>query len=67
MKFWKSTETQKNTEELLKELNNSKPDELEMLLIQIQCKIDQSKEKDNDLLSAKTMVTSRLASRKSKL
>ena len=66
MKFWKSTKTQKNIEELLKGVNNSKPEELEILLLQIQSKINQSKEKDNDLLSAKTMITSKLASRKSK-
>ena len=66
MRFWKSTETQRNTEELLKGVNNSKPEELEILLIQIQNKIDKSKEKDKDLQSAKTMITSRLASRKSK-
>ncbi|HEX7468061.1 MAG TPA: hypothetical protein VF324_05690 [Methanobacterium sp.] len=66
MKFWKSTKTQRNIEELLKEVNNSKPEELEILLLQLQGKIDQSKEKDKDLLSAKTMITNRLASRKSK-
>ena len=58
------TETQRNTEELLKEVNNNKSEDLEILLIKIQSKIDQSKEKDKDLLSAKTMITSRLASRK---
>ena len=64
MKFWKSTKHQRNIEELLKKVNNSKLEELEILLLQIQSKIDQSKEKNKDLLSAKTMITSRLASRK---
>jgi hypothetical protein len=36
MKFWKSNKTQRNTKELLKEVNNSKSEELELLLQQIQ-------------------------------
>ncbi len=55
-----------NTEELLKEVNNSKLEELEILLLQIQSKIDQSQEENKELLSVKTMITSRLASRRSK-
>jgi ribosomal protein L29 len=39
MKFWKSTKTQRNTEELLKEVNNSKPEELENLLQKIEKKL----------------------------
>jgi hypothetical protein len=66
MKFWKSTQNQMNTEELLKEVNNSKLEELELLLLQIQSKIDQSQEENKELLSVKTMITSRLASRRSK-
>ena len=66
MKFWKSTQNQINTEELLKEVNNSKLEELEILLLQIQSKIDQSQEENKELLSVKTMITSRLASRRSK-
>ena len=42
MEYWKSTENQKNIEELLKEVNNSKSEELETLLLQIQGKIDRS-------------------------
>ena len=66
MEYWKSTENQKNIEELLKEVNNSKSEELEILLLQIQIKIDRSQKENKDLLSAKTMITSRLASRRSK-
>jgi hypothetical protein len=66
MEYWKSTENQKNIEELLKEVNNSKLEELEILLLQIQGKIDRSQKENKDLLSAKTMITSRLASRRSK-
>ena len=65
MKFWKSNKTQKKPEELLKEANNSKPEELEKLLQKIQSKIEQSQEKDMDLLSAKTIITSRIASMRS--
>ncbi len=65
MIFWKSTENQRNTEELLKEVNNSKLEELESLLLLIQSKIDQSHERNKDLLSVKTIITSRLASRRS--
>lgn len=38
MKFWKSNKTQRNTEELLKEVNN-KPEELENLLQKVEEKI----------------------------
>jgi|BarGraIncu00222A_1022003.scaffolds.fasta_scaffold229790_2 hypothetical protein len=66
MKFWKSTQNQRNTEDLLKEVNSSKREELELLLLQIQNEIDQSQDENKDLLSVKTMITSRLASRRSK-
>ena len=66
MKFWKSTKTQRNTEELLKEVNNSKPEELENLLQKIEKKINQSEDKNADLLTAKTIITSRLASMRNK-
>ena len=66
MDYWKSTENQKNIEELLKEVNSSKLEDLEMLLLQIQSKIDNAHKGNKDLLSAKTMITSRLASRRSK-
>jgi hypothetical protein len=66
MEYWKSTENQKNIEELLKEVNSSKLEDLEMLLLQIQSKLDNTHKRNKDLLSAKTMITSRLASRRSK-
>jgi len=66
MKFWKSTKTQRNTEELLKEVNNSKPEELENLLQKIENEINQSEDKNADLLTAKTIITSRLASIRNK-
>ncbi len=66
MEYWKSTENQKNIEELLKEVNSSKLEDLEMLLLQIQSKLDNANKRNKDLLSAKTMITSRLASRRSK-
>lgn len=66
MEYWKSTVNQKNIKELLKEVNNSKLEELENLLLQIQNKIDKTHKGNKDLLSAKTMITSRLASRRSK-
>ena len=47
-------------------LKRSKLEELEILLLQIQSKIDRSPKENKDLLSAKTMITSRLASRRSK-
>ena len=66
MEYWKSTENQKNIEELLKEVNSSKLEDLEMLLLQIQSKLDNTHKMNKDLLGAKTMITSRLASRRSK-
>ena len=65
MKFCKSTKLQRDTKELLKEVNKCRPEELEKLLQKIQSKIEQSQEKDIDFLSAKTIITSRIASMKS--
>ena len=62
MKFWKSNKTQRNTEELLKEVNNSKPEELENLLQKVEEEIKKSDDKNADLLTVKTIITSRLAS-----
>ena len=66
MKFWKSTETQRNTEEILKEVNNSKPEELENILQKIEKEINISEDKNADLLTAKTIITSKLASIRNK-
>ena len=64
MKFWKSTETQRNTEEILNQASKCQPEELENLLNQIQTQQEQSNYKNKDLgiLRAKTIITSRLAS-----
>ena len=66
MNFRKSKEKEKTSEEILKQVNNCKPDELESLLNQIQVKLEKSTDKDWDLQMAKTMITSRLASMRSK-
>ncbi|WP_048190464.1 hypothetical protein [Methanobacterium sp. SMA-27] len=68
MNFRKSKGKEKTSEEILKQVNNCKPDELESLLNQIQAKLEKSTDKDGDgdLLMAKTIITSRLASMRSK-
>jgi hypothetical protein len=62
MKFRKASETEIKSEDLLKEVSRCKPEELENLLKQIETKIEQSESKEGDLLMAKTMITSRMAS-----
>ena len=59
-------EINRKPKEYRRTLKRSKLEELEKLLLQIQCKIDRSQKENKDLLSAKTMITSRLASRRSK-
>jgi hypothetical protein len=59
-------EINRKPKEYRKTLKRSKLEELEILLLQIQSKIDRSPKENKDLLSAKTMITSRLASRRSK-
>ena len=66
MNFRKSKEKEKTSEGILKQVNNCKHDELESLLNQIQAKLEKSNDKEEDLLMAKTMITSRLASKRSK-
>jgi hypothetical protein len=66
MNFRKSKEKEKTSEEILKQVNNCKPDELESLLNQIQVKLEKSADEDGDLLMAKTIITARLASMRSK-
>jgi hypothetical protein len=61
MKFRKASETEIKSKDLLKEVSRCKPEELEDLLKQIETKIEQSG-KEGDLLMAKTMITSRMAS-----
>ena len=65
MNFRKSKGKEKTSEEILNQVNNCKPEELETLLNQIQIKIENSKDKDWNLQMAKTMITSRLASKRS--
>ncbi len=62
MKFRKASETEIKSKDLLKEVSRCKPEELEDLLKQIEIKIKQSESKEGDLLMAKTMITSRMAS-----
>jgi hypothetical protein len=67
MKFRNPTKTEITSKEILNEVNKCKPEELENLLKKIETKIAKSVEKDFDLLIAKTMATSRLASMRSPL
>lgn len=66
MNFRTSTEKDITSAEILNHVNSCKPADLESLLNKIQIQIEKSSEKDYDLLMAKTMVTSRLASMRSK-
>ena len=68
MKFRKSMENKLSSEEILDQASKCKPEELEDLLNQIQTRIEQSNNKtqDRDLLRSKTIITSRLASMRSK-
>ena len=62
MRFRKTSEIEIKSKDLLKEVSKCKPEELEDLLRQIETKIKQSERKEGDLLMAKTMITSRMAS-----
>lgn len=64
MDFRRSSEKKKTTKELLKEVSKCRPSELESLLMEIEMEIERSANKDTDLLMAKTITTSRLASRR---
>ena len=66
MKFRKPTENKNTTNELFKEVNKCKPEELHSLLHKIEIEIEKSEDKDEDLLSAKRIITSRIASMRSK-
>jgi hypothetical protein len=65
MKFRQSDKLE-TSEDILNQVNKCKPTELKSLLDKIQTIIEQSEGKDMNLLMAKTMITSRLASMKSK-
>jgi hypothetical protein len=66
MKFRKASENKIKSKDLLKEVSRCKTDKLEDLLRQIETKIEQSESKEGDLLMAKTMITSRMASMRNK-
>ncbi len=66
MKFRKQVKNQIDTKEILKEVIECKEGELENLLKHIETEIEKSKVKDDDFLLAKTMITSKLASMRSK-
>jgi len=62
IKFKKNRYSNTNTKEILTKVSKCKQEELENLLKQIEVIIERSKENDTDLLMAKTIITSRLAS-----
>ena len=68
MIFRKPAENKFTSQEILNQASKCKPGELESLLLQIQIKLEQSTNKhtDHDILRAKTIITSRLASMRSK-
>lgn len=72
MGLFKNYNTQKikkneySYENLLDEINNCKAEDLENLLQKIELKIEKCDGKDRHLLSAKTMVTSKIALKNSK-
>jgi hypothetical protein len=66
MRFRKASEIEIKSKDLLKEVSKCKPEELEGLLRQIETKIEQSESREVDLLMAKTMITSRMASMRNK-
>lgn len=67
MGLFKNQSTHKNKSndnrytDILKEVNHCKGEDLESLLQKIESEIEKSDNKDKKLLSAKTMVTSRIA------
>ena len=67
MKFRKASETEIKSNDLLKEVSKCKPEEYENLLRQIEIEIEQSEAKEGDLLSAKIMITSRMASMRNRM
>jgi hypothetical protein len=65
MVFGKKEEKETDSEELLKKASRSKPEELRELLKLIEQEIKRTDKKDRNLLIAKTIITSRLASMRS--
>ena len=66
MVFKKAKENKIDSKELLKKASRSKPNELGDLLEQIEKEIQIDETKDRNLSTAKTIITSRLASMRSK-
>jgi hypothetical protein len=66
MIFRKSPINEMNSVEIIKRVNKCKSNELEPLLNEIQGVIEKSDVINDDILMAKTMITSRLASLRSK-
>ncbi len=62
MKFRKNTENKVESEDFLKKASKCKPKGLKELLKQIEAEIAKCKGKNEDLIIAKTIITSRLAS-----
>ena len=62
MKFRKNTENRIESEDFLKKASKCSPKGLKELLRQIETEIAMCKGKNHDLLIAKTIITSRLAS-----
>lgn len=71
MGLFKNRSTHKNEikddehNNIIEEVNHCKSEDLESLLQKIEAEIEKSDKKDRHLLSAKTMVTSRIAVRNS--
>ena len=67
MKLRRTSEKEIKPKDLLKEVNKCKPEEYENLLREIENEIEQSGTKEGDLLSAKIMITSRMASMRNRM
>ena len=61
MAIRKTKETVLDSKEILKKASRSKPEELNKLLELVEQEIKKSKEKDNNLIIAKAIITSRLS------
>ncbi len=59
------SKTDDRYKDIIEEVNHCKSEDLESLLKKIEFEIEKSDKKDKKLLSAKTMVTSRIAVRNS--
>jgi hypothetical protein len=62
----KNQKNDRSYDNLIDEINHCKVEDLESLLQKIELEIEKTDEKDRHLLSAKTMVTSKIALKNSK-